>query len=139
MYIKLSDLFEIFLFLNNIIEIKSRFLSLSFSVSLCLSPFSLTACTAEHYFRIDRAQEHLHYICDIAIDELYILDHEAATMPQTPDQERSFSAYSQRIGAQNERRNMDQQGRSGSTGTQLPYISKRMFCNYYYRKKRFEL
>ncbi|XP_012156468.1 eye-specific diacylglycerol kinase isoform X7 [Ceratitis capitata] len=75
----------------------------------------IDSCTAEHYFRIDRAQEHLHYICDIAIDELYILDHEAATMPQTPDQERSFSAYSQRIGAQNERRNMDQQGRSGST------------------------
>ncbi|XP_049311749.1 eye-specific diacylglycerol kinase isoform X3 [Bactrocera dorsalis] len=79
----------------------------------------IDSCTAEHYFRIDRAQEHLHYICDIAIDELYILDHEAATMPQTPDQERSFSAYSQRIGAQNERRNMDQQGRSGSTDDDL--------------------
>lgn len=78
---------------------------------------SLLACTAEHYFRIDRAQEHLHYICDIAIDELYILDHEAATMPQTPDQERSFAAFSQRQ-AQNERRQMDQaQGRGpGSTG-----------------------
>ncbi|XP_017481656.1 PREDICTED: eye-specific diacylglycerol kinase [Rhagoletis zephyria] len=79
----------------------------------------IDSCTAEHYFRIDRAQEHLHYICDIAIDELYILDHEAATMPQTPDQERSFSAYSQRIGAQNERRSMDPQGRSGSTEDDL--------------------
>ncbi|XP_054729510.1 eye-specific diacylglycerol kinase isoform X3 [Anastrepha obliqua] len=79
----------------------------------------IDSCTAEHYFRIDRAQENLHYICDIAIDELYILDHEAATMPQTPDQERSFSAYSQRIGAQNERRSMDPQGRSGSTEDDL--------------------
>lgn len=35
-----------------------------------------TACTAEHFFRIDRAQEHLHYICDIAVDELYILDQD---------------------------------------------------------------
>lgn len=78
------------------------------------------ACTAEHYFRIDRAQEHLHYICDIAIDELYILDHEAATMPQTPDQERSFAAFSQRQ-AQNERRQLDQaQGHNnGNTGRLL--------------------
>lgn len=62
----------------------------------------------------------MHYICDIAIDELYILDHEAATMPQTPDQERSFAAFSQRQ-AQNERRQLDQaQGRGpGSTGMDM--------------------
>ncbi|TDG41830.1 hypothetical protein AWZ03_011745 [Drosophila navojoa] len=80
----------------------------------------IDSCTAEHYFRIDRAQEHLHYICDIAIDELYILDHEAATMPQTPDQERSFAAFSQRQ-AQNERRQLDQaQGHNnGNTGRLL--------------------
>ncbi|XP_033172323.1 eye-specific diacylglycerol kinase isoform X12 [Drosophila mauritiana] len=85
----------------------------------------IDSCTAEHYFRIDRAQEHLHYICDIAIDELYILDHEAATMPQTPDQERSFAAFSQRQ-AQNERRQMDQaQGRGpGSTDEDLQIGSK---------------
>ncbi|XP_037889129.1 eye-specific diacylglycerol kinase isoform X2 [Glossina fuscipes] len=74
----------------------------------------IDCCTAEHYFRIDRAQEHLHYICDIAVDELYILDHEAATMPQTPDQERSFAAYSQRQ-TQNDRRNIEHGERSGST------------------------
>ncbi|XP_075155369.1 eye-specific diacylglycerol kinase-like isoform X3 [Haematobia irritans] len=72
----------------------------------------IDACTAEHFFRVDRAQEHLHYICDIAVDELYILDHEAATMPQTPDQDRSFAAYSHRQ-AQNERRNMNNEGQSG--------------------------
>ncbi|XP_023037187.1 eye-specific diacylglycerol kinase isoform X2 [Drosophila willistoni] len=86
----------------------------------------IDACTAEHYFRIDRAQEHLHYICDIAIDELYILDHEAATMPQTPDQERSFAAFSQRQ-AQNERRQMDQaqgRGAAGSTDEDLQIGSK---------------
>ncbi|XP_064538656.1 eye-specific diacylglycerol kinase-like isoform X4 [Drosophila montana] len=83
----------------------------------------IDSCTAEHYFRIDRAQEHLHYICDIAIDELYILDHEAATMPQTPDQERSFAAFSQRQ-AQNERRQQDEaqadgqaDGQGNGTGT----------------------
>ncbi|KAM7349990.1 retinal degeneration A isoform 2-T4 [Cochliomyia hominivorax] len=82
----------------------------------------IDSCTAEHFFRIDRAQEHLHYICDIAVDELFILDHEAATMPQTPDQERSFSAYSQRQ-AQNDRRNMEQ-GRSGSTEEDIKMGSK---------------
>lgn len=94
------------------------------------------ACTAEHYFRIDHAQEHLHYICDIAVDELYILDHEAATMPQTPDQQRSFAAYSQRQ-AQNERRSMEQGGTT--TGMNLPYVYKRMFCHYYYRKKPIQI
>ncbi|XP_030244202.1 eye-specific diacylglycerol kinase-like isoform X3 [Drosophila navojoa] len=85
----------------------------------------IDSCTAEHYFRIDRAQEHLHYICDIAIDELYILDHEAATMPQTPDQERSFAAFSQRQ-AQNERRQLDQaQGHNnGNTDEDLQIGSK---------------
>lgn len=32
------------------------------------------ACTAERFFRIDRAQEHLHYVADICNDELYVLD-----------------------------------------------------------------
>ncbi|XP_055373663.1 eye-specific diacylglycerol kinase isoform X2 [Condylostylus longicornis] len=67
--------------------------------------------TAERFFRIDRAQEHLHYIMDIANEEVFILDQECATMPQTPDQERSFAAYQQkqerrymeRIGAENGR------------------------------------
>jgi diacylglycerol kinase (ATP) len=34
----------------------------------------VTACTAERFFRIDRAQEHLHYVVDICNDELYVLD-----------------------------------------------------------------
>uniref|UniRef100_A0A1I8NMW2 Diacylglycerol kinase n=1 Tax=Stomoxys calcitrans TaxID=35570 RepID=A0A1I8NMW2_STOCA len=83
----------------------------------------IDACTAEHFFRVDRAQEHLHYICDIAVDELFILDHEAATMPQTPDQERSFAAYSHRQ-AQNERRNMEQQGQPGTGDDDLTIGSK---------------
>lgn len=35
---------------------------------------SSLACTAERFFRIDRAQEHLHYVVDICNDDLYILD-----------------------------------------------------------------
>ena len=32
------------------------------------------ACTAERFFRVDRAQEHLHYVVDICNEDLYILD-----------------------------------------------------------------
>lgn len=35
-----------------------------------------TACTAERFFRVDRAQEHLHYVVDVCNDDLYILDAE---------------------------------------------------------------
>lgn len=45
------------------------------------------ACTAERFFRIDRAQEHLHYLTDIATETMYILDQELMTLPQTPDGE----------------------------------------------------
>ncbi|CAG0909708.1 unnamed protein product, partial [Cyprideis torosa] len=34
----------------------------------------LDSCTAERFFRIDRAQEHLHYVTDISGDDLFILD-----------------------------------------------------------------
>ncbi|XP_054261005.1 eye-specific diacylglycerol kinase-like isoform X3 [Macrosteles quadrilineatus] len=44
------------------------------------------SCTAERFFRVDRAQEHLHYLTDIANDALYVLD----TLPQTPDDETAF-------------------------------------------------
>lgn len=44
-----------------------------------------TACTAERFFRIDRSQENLHYLTDIATDTMYILDQELMTLPQTPD------------------------------------------------------
>ena len=36
--------------------------------------FVWTATTADRFFRIDRAQEHLHYVTDISSEDLYILD-----------------------------------------------------------------
>ena len=39
----------------------------------------LPATTAERFFRIDHAQEHLHYITDISSEDLYILDPEIHT------------------------------------------------------------
>lgn len=35
-----------------------------------------SATTADRFFRIDRSQEHLHYITDISSDDLYVLDPE---------------------------------------------------------------
>ncbi|PNF21722.1 Eye-specific diacylglycerol kinase [Cryptotermes secundus] len=48
------------------------------------------SCTAERFFRVDRAQEHLHYVMDIASDRLFILDTEPSTLPQTPEDETAF-------------------------------------------------
>lgn len=56
--------------------------TLSVSVWVCMC---VTACTAERFFRIDRSQETLHYLTDIATDTMYILDQELMTLPQTPD------------------------------------------------------
>lgn len=46
-----------------------------------------SACTAERFFRVDRAQEHLHYVTDIANEIIYVLDQESVTLPQTPENE----------------------------------------------------
>ncbi|KAG5327343.1 DGK2 kinase, partial [Pseudoatta argentina] len=37
----------------------------------------LDSCTAERFFRIDRDQEQLHYVTDVAVDAVYILDEDA--------------------------------------------------------------
>jgi len=45
------------------------------------------ACTTERFFRIDRGQEQLHYVTDVAVEAVYILDedtvqqHEGQTGP----------------------------------------------------------
>jgi hypothetical protein len=36
---------------------------------------------------VDRAQENLHYVTDVATDVIYVLDQECPTMPQTPEDE----------------------------------------------------
>ncbi|CAB3368103.1 Hypothetical predicted protein [Cloeon dipterum] len=51
------------------------------------SSYSRLSCTAERVFRLDKAQEHLHYVMDVASDELLVLDTELPTLPQTPEDE----------------------------------------------------
>ncbi|KAM8808074.1 diacylglycerol kinase zeta [Eudromia elegans] len=51
----------------------------------------LDSTTADRFYRIDRAQEHLNYVTEISQDELYVLDPElvitqnAGTSPAMPD------------------------------------------------------
>ncbi|XP_062700197.1 eye-specific diacylglycerol kinase isoform X2 [Aedes albopictus] len=47
----------------------------------------IDSCTAERFFRVDRAQENLHFITDIATDCIFVLDQECPTLPQTPEDE----------------------------------------------------
>ncbi|XP_071974907.1 diacylglycerol kinase zeta isoform X2 [Engystomops pustulosus] len=62
----------------------------------------LDSTTADRFYRIDRAQEHLNYVLEICQDELYVLDPEliitqsVGTSPAMPDsKERSSSPNSQ--------------------------------------------
>ncbi|XP_046395493.1 eye-specific diacylglycerol kinase isoform X2 [Ischnura elegans] len=51
------------------------------------------SCTAERYFRVDRAQEHLHYVTDVGgSEELFVLDTGSSGAPQTPDDDSSGMA-----------------------------------------------
>ncbi|NWX89860.1 DGKZ kinase, partial [Nothoprocta ornata] len=60
----------------------------------------LDSTTADRFYRIDRAQEHLNYVTEISQDELYVLDPElvitqnAGTSPAMPDLVDSYSAPS---------------------------------------------
>ncbi|XP_022237167.1 eye-specific diacylglycerol kinase-like [Limulus polyphemus] len=57
------------------------------SQSSCPEWCFLDSCTAERFFRIDPAQEHLYYIVDICADELFILDYTATSSVDPNDQE----------------------------------------------------
>lgn len=53
---------------------------------LTLSPdwCFIDSCTAERYFRVDRAQEHLHYVVDICNEDLYILEEDCTNTISSP-------------------------------------------------------
>ncbi|KAJ8381981.1 hypothetical protein SKAU_G00027590 [Synaphobranchus kaupii] len=47
----------------------------------------LDSTSADRFYRIDKAQEHLHFVTEICQDEVFILDHEVLTggLPGMPD------------------------------------------------------
>lgn len=70
---------------------------------------------------MDRAQEHLHYVTDIANEIIFILDSDSPTMPQTPDDDglaspssllRKHTNYSSESSE-----NLDKESREGTPST----------------------
>ncbi|XP_063233449.1 eye-specific diacylglycerol kinase isoform X2 [Bacillus rossius redtenbacheri] len=78
-----SDLEQVRKMINNLQE------AATLSSDWCF----VDSCTAERFFRVDRAQEHLHYVMDIGTDHLYVLDAEQA-LAQTPDDETATASPS---------------------------------------------
>ncbi|XP_053170152.1 diacylglycerol kinase iota [Scomber japonicus] len=44
----------------------------------------LDSTSADRFYRIDKAQEHLHFVTEICQDEVFILDHEGPVVSQVP-------------------------------------------------------
>uniref|UniRef100_A0A669BIH9 Diacylglycerol kinase n=1 Tax=Oreochromis niloticus TaxID=8128 RepID=A0A669BIH9_ORENI len=52
-------------------------------VLCCITACSFSAATsADRFYRIDKAQEHLHFVTEICQDEVFILDHETPVASQ---------------------------------------------------------
>uniref|UniRef100_A0A3P8U0Z5 Diacylglycerol kinase n=1 Tax=Amphiprion percula TaxID=161767 RepID=A0A3P8U0Z5_AMPPE len=53
-------------------------------VSVCVfcACFFCAATSADRFYRIDKAQEHLHFVTEICQDEVFILDHEGPVVNQ---------------------------------------------------------
>ncbi|XP_043261188.1 eye-specific diacylglycerol kinase isoform X1 [Colletes gigas] len=51
----------------------------------------LDSCTAERFFRIDRAQEQLHYVTDVAVDAVYVLEETVANQSLGEPEETKLS------------------------------------------------
>ena len=49
------------------------------------SQINFSACTAERFFRIDRAQEQLHYVTDVAVEAVYVLEENATNQTSESD------------------------------------------------------
>uniref|UniRef100_A0A669EWR0 Diacylglycerol kinase n=1 Tax=Oreochromis niloticus TaxID=8128 RepID=A0A669EWR0_ORENI len=66
-------------------------------VLCCITACSFSAATsADRFYRIDKAQEHLHFVTEICQDEVFILDHETPVASQG-----SSTGISERFGRSN--------------------------------------
>ncbi|XP_006818049.2 diacylglycerol kinase zeta-like [Saccoglossus kowalevskii] len=88
-----SDLEEIRAHINRLLEVfilQDAASANGNKVSLSPMWCFLDSTTADRFFRVDKSQEHLHYITDISSDDLYVLDPEltiasAVTQESMPD------------------------------------------------------
>lgn len=58
------------------LESLRKLLSKDYQMDLCCF---LDSCTAERFFRIDRGQEQLHYVTDVASEAVYVLEEDSTT------------------------------------------------------------
>ncbi|XP_014488535.1 PREDICTED: eye-specific diacylglycerol kinase [Dinoponera quadriceps] len=56
------------------LEMLRKLLAKDYNMDSCCF---VDSCTAERFFRIDRAQEQLHYVTDVAADAVYVLEEDA--------------------------------------------------------------
>ncbi|XP_070538352.1 diacylglycerol kinase zeta-like isoform X4 [Ptychodera flava] len=85
-----SDLEQIRAHINRLLEVFILQDSASANGNkVSLSPMwcFLDSTTADRFFRVDRSQEHLHYITDISSDDLYVLDPELTIPSNTTVQD----------------------------------------------------
>lgn len=70
---------------------------------------------------MDRAQEHLHYVTDIANEIIFILDSDSPTMPQTPNDDDGLASPSSLLRKHNysseSSENLDKESREGTPST----------------------
>uniref|UniRef100_A0A8C2ZMA0 Diacylglycerol kinase n=1 Tax=Cyclopterus lumpus TaxID=8103 RepID=A0A8C2ZMA0_CYCLU len=71
------------LYIDRLQEDESRGVPRTSSTSRLSPSWSfLDSTSADRFYRIDKAQEHLHFVTEICQDEVFILDHEGPTVNQ---------------------------------------------------------
>ncbi|XP_038156133.1 diacylglycerol kinase iota isoform X3 [Cyprinodon tularosa] len=71
------------LYIDRLQEDENRSVSLTGSTSRLSPNWSfLDSTSADRFYRIDKAQEHLHFVTEICQDEVFILDHEGPLVSQ---------------------------------------------------------
>ncbi|KAM3836102.1 LOW QUALITY PROTEIN: diacylglycerol kinase zeta [Diretmus argenteus] len=91
----------------------------------------LDSTTADRFYRIDRAQEHLNYVSEISQEEIYILDPELVVMTTVgtspsamPDLVNPASSHSNTSASQRQRINSDSSVAEALTHSATPPASK---------------
>ncbi|XP_017891101.1 eye-specific diacylglycerol kinase isoform X2 [Ceratina calcarata] len=65
------------------LESLRKYLAKDYNMDACCF---LDSCTAERFFRIDRAQEQLHYVTDVAVEAVYVLEESATSQSVEPEE-----------------------------------------------------
>ncbi|XP_072752362.1 eye-specific diacylglycerol kinase isoform X3 [Anoplolepis gracilipes] len=78
------------------LETLRKLLAKDYNVDSCCF---LDSCTTERFFRIDRGQEQLHYVTDVAVDVVYVLDEDTVQQQHEGQTRSSQIIASQEMGS----------------------------------------